>query len=95
MRQCENLCIPFVESPEEGLKGADLIVDAIFGMIRVKSNRFLKFSKRKSLIFMYIDFPGFSFSGEVREPFVSAIDALRKTILPIVSGTVTIKSKAR
>jgi len=31
MRQCELLDIPFVESPETGLKDADLVVDAIFG----------------------------------------------------------------
>ncbi|GJJ71588.1 NAD(P)H-hydrate epimerase [Entomortierella parvispora] len=58
MRQCELLDIPFVESPDAGLKDADLVVDAIFG---------------------------FSFSGEVREPFRGAIGALSKTSLPIVS----------
>lgn len=29
---------------------------------------------------------GFSFTGEVRQPFVSAIEALKGTRLPIVSG---------
>jgi NAD(P)H-hydrate epimerase len=29
--------------------------------------------------------PGFSFSGEVREPFSSVIDALRQTTLPVTS----------
>jgi len=47
-----------VESPEDGLRDANLVVDAIFG---------------------------FSFSGEVRQPFTMAIDALTRTSLPIVS----------
>lgn len=32
-------------------------------------------------------FLGFSFTGEVRQPFVSAIEALKGTRLPIISGT--------
>lgn len=31
-------------------------------------------------------FTGFSFSGEVRQPFVSAIQALKNATIPIVSG---------
>ncbi|KAF9374314.1 hypothetical protein BGX21_004164, partial [Mortierella sp. AD011] len=58
MKQCTELDIPFVDTPESGLHDSDLIVDAIFG---------------------------FSFSGEVRQPFVSAIQALKNTKLPIVS----------
>ncbi|KAG0059887.1 NAD(P)H-hydrate epimerase [Linnemannia elongata] len=58
MKQCTELNIPFVDSPESGLHDSDLIVDAIFG---------------------------FSFSGEVRQPFVSAIQALKNTTIPIVS----------
>ncbi|KAK3827383.1 MAG: YjeF N-terminal domain-containing protein [Linnemannia gamsii] len=58
MKQCMELEIPFVDSPESGLRDSDLIVDAIFG---------------------------FSFSGEVRQPFVSAIQALKDTNIPIVS----------
>ncbi|KAG0320492.1 NAD(P)H-hydrate epimerase [Podila horticola] len=56
--QCEELEIPFVDSPEHGLQDSDLVLDAIFG---------------------------FSFTGEVRQPFVSAIEALKGTRLPIVS----------
>ncbi|KAF9196574.1 hypothetical protein BGZ50_009089 [Haplosporangium sp. Z 11] len=59
MRQCTELDIPFVDTPEAGLQDSDLVVDAIFG---------------------------FSFTGEVRQPFASAIEALKKTRLPIVSG---------
>jgi NAD(P)H-hydrate epimerase len=59
MRQCTELDIPFVDTPESGLRDSDLVVDAIFG---------------------------FSFSGDVRQPFVSAIQALKETKLPIVSG---------
>ncbi|KAF9353205.1 hypothetical protein BGX34_011740 [Mortierella sp. NVP85] len=58
MKQCTELDIPFVDTPESGLRDSDLVVDAIFG---------------------------FSFSGEVRQPFVSAIQALKETKLPIVS----------
>ncbi|KAF9950556.1 NAD(P)H-hydrate epimerase [Mortierella alpina] len=58
LKQCTELDIPFVDTPESGLQDSDLVVDAIFG---------------------------FSFSGEVRQPFVSAIEALKKTKLPIVS----------
>ncbi|KAG0357855.1 hypothetical protein BGZ54_000145 [Gamsiella multidivaricata] len=58
MKQCTELEIPFVDTPESGLHNSDLIVDAIFG---------------------------FSFSGDVRQPFVSAIEALKTTKLPIVS----------
>ncbi|KAF9161722.1 hypothetical protein DFQ26_004214 [Actinomortierella ambigua] len=58
MKQCQDLNIPFIEKPEDGLADADLIVDAIFG---------------------------FSFTGEVRPPFGSVIEALKKTKLPIVS----------
>ncbi|KAF9120124.1 NAD(P)H-hydrate epimerase [Mortierella sp. 14UC] len=58
MKQCTELEIPFVDSPETGLRDSDLVVDAIFG---------------------------FSFSGEVRQPFVSAIQALKETNIPIVS----------
>ncbi|KAG0312735.1 hypothetical protein BGZ97_010896 [Linnemannia gamsii] len=61
MKQCMELDIPFVDSPECGLRDTDLVVDAIFG---------------------------FSFSGEVRQPFVSAIQALKDTAIPIVSGNV-------
>ncbi|KAF9336215.1 hypothetical protein BG006_009379 [Podila minutissima] len=56
--QCEELEIPFVDSPEHGLQDSDLVLDAIFG---------------------------FSFTGDVRQPFVSAIEALKGTRLPIVS----------
>ncbi|KAG0012897.1 NAD(P)H-hydrate epimerase [Podila clonocystis] len=56
--QCEDLEIPFVDSPEHGLQDSDLVLDAIFG---------------------------FSFTGEVRQPFVSAIEVLKGTRLPIVS----------
>ncbi|KAG0040529.1 hypothetical protein BGZ82_001855 [Podila clonocystis] len=59
--QCEDLEIPFVDSPEHGLQDSDLVLDAIFG---------------------------FSFTGEVRQPFVSAIEVLKGTRLPIVSGNV-------
>ncbi|KAF9109941.1 NAD(P)H-hydrate epimerase, partial [Mortierella sp. AM989] len=58
MKQCTELDIPFVETPESGLLESDLVVDAIFG---------------------------FSFSGEVRQPFISAIQALKDTRLPIIS----------
>ncbi|CAO3568929.1 unnamed protein product [Mortierella alpina] len=58
LKQCTELDIPFVDTPESGLRDSDLVVDAIFG---------------------------FSFSGEVRQPFVSAIEALKETQLPIVS----------
>ncbi|KAF9428233.1 hypothetical protein BGZ76_002002 [Entomortierella beljakovae] len=61
LKQCTELNIPFVDSPESGLHDSDLIVDAIFG---------------------------FSFSGDVRQPFVSAIQALKETKLPIVSGNI-------
>ncbi|KAF9348342.1 hypothetical protein BGX26_000251, partial [Mortierella sp. AD094] len=59
MKQCTELDIPFVDTPESGLHDSDLVLDAIFG---------------------------FSFSGEVRQPFVSAIQALKDTKLPIVSA---------
>lgn len=58
MKQCTELDIPFVDTPETGLHESDLVVDAIFG---------------------------FSFSGDVRQPFVSAIQALKDTKIPIVS----------
>ncbi|KAI1320122.1 NAD(P)H-hydrate epimerase [Mortierella claussenii] len=61
MKQCIELDIPFVDTPESGLQESDVVVDAIFG---------------------------FSFTGDVRQPFVSAIQALEKTKLPIVSGNV-------
>jgi NAD(P)H-hydrate repair Nnr-like enzyme with NAD(P)H-hydrate epimerase domain len=31
MKQCMELDIPFVDSPECGLRDTDLVVDAIFG----------------------------------------------------------------
>lgn len=39
MRQCELLDIPFVESPDAGLKDADLVVDAIFGEFQYDATR--------------------------------------------------------
>ena len=37
MKQCTELDIPFVDSPESGLHDSDLIVDAIFGKFLVFS----------------------------------------------------------
>lgn len=94
MKQCTELNIPFVDSPESGLHDSDLIVDAIFGKLQALLVR--GHSRVCVLYFAYdtvdkclqslLYFTGFSFSGEVRQPFVSAIQALKNTTIPIVSG---------
>ena len=56
--QLKGLDISLVDDFNSALKGADSVVDAIFG---------------------------FSFSGEIREPFPSIIEALEKTKIPVFS----------
>lgn len=74
--QLKNLQIPFAENFHDALAETDHVVDAIFGQLIIK-----KIAFRTALMFL----AGFSFAGEVREPFPSVIEAMRKTSLPVTS----------
>ncbi|KAH8197459.1 hypothetical protein TruAng_008390 [Truncatella angustata] len=74
-KQLEDLDVPFVEDFSSAVQSTDHIVDAIFGMSEDPSPS----------VAVLIPFQGFSFSGEVREPFPAVIKALEKTELPVTS----------
>lgn len=73
--QLRNLSIPFTDDFPCALKETDHIIDAIFGLFSLPP----PFSPPKLRIV------GFSFSGEVREPFPAVIQALEETKLPVTS----------
>jgi NAD(P)H-hydrate epimerase len=72
-----NLDIPFVDDFPSALKSTDHVVDAIFG------KPVSKYVISASLLILLIT--GFSFSGEVREPFPAVIEALESTSVPVTS----------
>ncbi|PUU78912.1 apolipo protein A-I-binding protein-like protein [Tuber borchii] len=74
--QLNNLGVPFTEDFEGALKDTNHVVDAIFGTSTQPMFKFRDFANR---------FTGFSFSGEVREPFPAAIKALKETTVPVTS----------
>jgi NAD(P)H-hydrate epimerase len=63
------------------LKSTDHVVDAIFGAC---SRLFSYLPTSARTVISQMD-PGFSFSGEIREPFPAVIQALEKTKLPVTS----------
>ena len=72
--QLKNLDVPFTEDFHGSLKNTDYVVDAIFGT----TNQF-RISSRNSR------FSGFSFSGEVRDPFKDPIIAMETSKVPVLS----------
>ena len=74
-KQLRDLEIPFVDDFLEAEKSSDHIVDAIFGRFFYLARGFLMADSQK----------GFSFSGEVREPFPAVIKALEDTRRPVTS----------
>jgi NAD(P)H-hydrate epimerase len=72
----EDLEVPFVDDFSKAIGSTDHIVDAIFG--RSRSHPLLTFAVIDCSV-------GFSFSGEVREPFPAVIQALEDTKLPVTS----------
>ena len=72
--QLKNLDIPFTEDFETSLKTSNHVVDAIFG----------KYCRFGSSFHTYIS-SGFSFSGEVRDPFRDVIAAMENTKVPVLS----------
>jgi NAD(P)H-hydrate epimerase len=73
--QLRNLNIPFTDDFPTALKETDHIVDAIFG-----SSPCPPFPSTSNP-----HHPGFSFSGEVREPFPAVIRALEETSISVTS----------
>jgi NAD(P)H-hydrate epimerase len=71
--QLKNLNIPFTDDFPTALKETDHIVDAIFGLSSHPSP-----SPPTNIL-------GFSFSGEVREPFPAVIRAFEETRIPVTS----------
>jgi NAD(P)H-hydrate epimerase len=71
--QLKNLSVPFTDDFPSALKETDHILDAIFGTFPLSS------------MYSHTNPPGFSFSGEVREPFPAVIKALEETHLPVTS----------
>ncbi|KAG0224956.1 NAD(P)H-hydrate epimerase [Actinomortierella wolfii] len=62
VKQCQNLCIPFVETAEEGLKEADVVVDAIFGFsftgeVRPPFGQVIEALKKTKLPIVSVDIP--------------------------------------
>jgi NAD(P)H-hydrate epimerase len=78
--QLKNLSIPFTDDFHSALKETDHIIDAIFGLFL-----FLPFLFAVSNSPTYSAILGFSFSGEVREPFPAVIRALEETRIPVTS----------
>jgi NAD(P)H-hydrate epimerase len=76
-KQLEDLNVPFVDDFPSALKSTDHVVDAIFGSC-ISLNR----SSSKPLTILAT---GFSFSGEVREPFPAVIQALEETRIPVTA----------
>ncbi|KAK1830592.1 NAD(P)H-hydrate epimerase [Podospora conica] len=74
-KQLEDLDVPFVDDFPTALGSTDHVVDAIFG---------LSLSIDPSNIVADLP-PGFSFSGEVREPFPAVIRAMEETKIPVTS----------
>lgn len=75
-KQLEDLDVPFTEDFPAAIKSTDHIVDAIFGWL---SSIVQMLASMCSLVL------GFSFSGEVREPFPAVIQALEETKIPVTS----------
>ncbi|KAI1842619.1 hypothetical protein JX265_012612 [Neoarthrinium moseri] len=73
-KQLEDLEVPFVDDFGSAIKSTDHIVDAIFGRLQHRGSP-------NSADWV----TGFSFSGEVREPFPSVIKALEETKVPVTS----------
>ncbi|KAL6813234.1 YjeF N-terminal domain-containing protein [Trichoderma sp. SZMC 28013] len=77
-KQLEDLEVPFVDDFPTAMKSTDHIVDAIFGLCLV-SRSSKQVSRWLTLAL------GFSFSGEVREPFPDVIKSLQETKIPVTS----------
>ncbi len=73
--QLKNLDIPFTEDFNASLKTTDHVVDAIFG-IAIKA-------PKTCLKTHFLS--GFSFSGEVRDPFKDPIIAMENSKVPVLS----------
>lgn len=73
--QLKDLKIPFTEDFSSALRDSHHVIDAIFGIDHplLISFHLLKLS------------PGFSFSGEVREPFPAVIEAMKHASIPMTS----------
>ncbi|KAL1846591.1 hypothetical protein Daus18300_014209 [Diaporthe australafricana] len=76
-KQLEDLEIPFTEDFPTAITSTDHIVDAIFG----SSSRY----PYCAVVASHSSLAGFSFSGEVREPFPAVIKAMEQTQLPVTS----------
>ena len=75
----EDLNVPFVDDFTEALKVSDHVVDAVFGSC------FPPTCTAGLANGMLTVVAGFSFSGEVREPFPAVIEALQNTKVPVTS----------
>ena len=71
--QLKNLNVSFTDDFESALRSAHHVIDAVFGMTCC------------SCLYQNLTFPGFSFSGEIREPFSAVISALESTSVPVTS----------
>lgn len=69
--------MPFTDDFPTAIQSTDHIVDAIFG--------WLPLSRMPILNVLFSLFAGFSFSGEVREPFPAVIQAMEETKLLVTS----------
>ncbi|RUS23343.1 YjeF N-terminal domain-containing protein [Endogone sp. FLAS-F59071] len=82
--QCRNLYIPFTDDLKVQLKETDLIVDAIFGeMQRFYHLLFIYLYRAQSNI--GCSPIGFSFKGDIRDPFGDVIQTLKEVQIPIAS----------
>ncbi|KAI9172306.1 NAD(P)H-hydrate epimerase [Paramyrothecium foliicola] len=77
-KQLEDLEVPFVNDFQAAIDSTDHVIDAIFGLL-FPVHRIAKVHRPNNVT------AGFSFSGEVREPFPSVIQALQDTKLPVTS----------
>lgn len=69
------MAVPFVDDFPSALKETDHVVDAIFGKLpRNESSQTISNAPK-----------GFNFSGEIREPFPSVIEALSRSPVAVTS----------
>ncbi len=74
--QLKNLNISFTDDFQSALNNTNHVVDAIFGTGTSTYGNNVSWMLNQS---------GFSFAGEVREPFSSIIEALTTTSVPVTS----------
>jgi NAD(P)H-hydrate epimerase len=78
--------VPFTEDFHKSLSETDFVVDAIFGEFTGSEQQGKRASKCLwADILMSNQQKGFSFSGEIREPFPAIIKALSATAVPVLA----------